>query len=52
MGKTLPVKRVCPSSWRCQPLGVVDEAFGRVLEVTDPLGAPIVLHEAQRDLYG
>lgn len=31
---------------------VVDEAFGRSLEVTDPLGSTVVVNERQRDTYG
>jgi hypothetical protein len=31
---------------------VVDESFGRFLELTDPLGAPLIADEVQRDLYG
>jgi hypothetical protein len=31
---------------------VVDEAYGRVLELTDTLGAPVMIDEAQHDLYG
>ena len=31
---------------------VVDEAWGRVLELVDPLGAPVIADEAQHDLYG
>ena len=31
---------------------VIDESFGRFLELTDPLGASLIADEVQRDLYG
>ncbi len=31
---------------------VVDEAWGRVLELVDPLAAPVIADETQHDLYG
>jgi hypothetical protein len=31
---------------------VIDESFGRFVELTDPLGAPLIADEVQHDLYG
>jgi hypothetical protein len=31
---------------------VVDESFGRFVEMTDPLGEPVIADEVQHDLYG
>jgi hypothetical protein len=31
---------------------VVDESFGRYVELTDPIGAPVIADEVQHDLYG
>ena len=31
---------------------VIDESFGRFLELGDPLGDPVIADEVQRDLYG
>jgi len=41
-------------SWQDQGIAttVIDESFGRFLEMTDPLGDPVIADEVQHDLYG